>query len=534
MTPIRISIVSALAILLVSCGQSQDNPPFAPCEIAVRAPTLSDHTIRQAGLEALAAKRFWEHGPYYTFTTTPDHACRNNPTTSGATRVPGVQLFVTYPTATAPQRTGIAAPARGPFPVVVFSHANNDTQCSIFEDYRTLHRHWASWGFIVVSVDDTATNCQRGTKQNILDRSDRQISAIQAIGDFSEDPEHIFFGRVDTSKLVLVGHSRGGGASMVTFTKMPAALKGLILLQSVDSTGFGFGTPSFDIPTLGISASEDVDLNYPYVEPTEEQLVGAYSWVTIYGGIHAWTADTVPIEPDDVPLITQEEQHDVQEYYTTAFLAHVVGVGDGSPSPEVSPQDQSDLLFSHDGAHIVDQYISDTGVAVRWNDRAPNTTLIEDFNDGALGSNATGGSNFTVNLSRDAEVSPWVPDEPPGAIYGKASARLLVPEQGETGALRMELGQPLSVAPGASFQARIKGPDSGAMPSVDVVFTWAAGSSWRVDALQYIGPEALTNRYVQVVIPFHERGEAQGKTLESVTIEVEGAALFVDDPRVVE
>src|SRR5690606_196731 len=99
-------------------------------------------------------------------------------------------------------------------------------------------------------------------------------------------------------------------------------VRAVIDLQGIDLTAFGFGSAPLlpETPVLGITAGNDVDLDYPHVEPTEDQLAGPYTWIDIVGAIHAHTADTVPIEPDDEPTITRTAQHNVTDFFSTAFL----------------------------------------------------------------------------------------------------------------------------------------------------------------------------------------------------------------------
>lgn len=494
-----------------------------------------EHTADLGGIEAMEQKAFWKLGPYYTWTTSPDPSCVVNPIALPTSTQVGTNMMVTYPTAQNPLTSALANPAQGPFPVIVFSHANNDSVCSIFERYRSMHQHWASWGYIVVSVDDTAFNCMRGNRQNIVDRSNAQLAALDAMVRWNADPNNLFFGRVDPTRVVLSGHSRGGGASLVSWVERKSEdIKGIIDIQGVDMTAFGFGTPPITIPVLGITASQDVDLNYPHVEPTEDQLQAPYTWVTLNGGIHAYTADTVPIEPDDRPSISQERQQELTAYYSTAFLRHIVGLGDGSASPTYTPTPTPSVLFSHQGAARAKDEISEQGVHVRWRAFLPNTVVIDTFegpddNNGPE-VNSLGGTNTSQGLVRDEQVPVYSPDKTPRAMYRKSYGRMLVADT-TPGTYTTQLNEPLQAQKGASLQARVKGPDTGGMPDFDVVVLTTSGDI-RVEGKELVGPMPITNRYVQLVLDFDAHG-VTSSSINGIRIELKKNTLFVDDLRIV-
>lgn len=517
-----------------TCGE--EITIVAPCDVVLSFEDSLKHENNPQGVDAALKSQYWRPGPYYTWNTSPGAQCNKNPTTISESVSPDTALMITYPSKQNPLVTGYGDIADGPWPVIIFSHANNDTVCSIFERYNTLHQHWASWGYVVVSVDDTRYNCNPGTTQNIRDRSNTQLAALTSLMAWHEDEQSLFHQKLDTSNVIFAGHSRGGGASIVSWKDAPTNIKGIIDLQGVDTTSFGFGTFDIDVPVLGITASKDVDLNYPYVEPTEDQITAPYSWVTIFGGIHAYTADSVPIESDDEPGISQRQQHDITNYYTTAFLKHFIGLGDGSSSPSISPEDASTILFSHDGAGIIKREVSEQSVAVRWNRFKSNSVNIDHFegprSDGDASLNLLGGQNSSMDLSIDKEVPTYEPDVTnPSRQYAKAYSRMLVAKN-QPGTFTMTLGQaPMMFESGTTFQARIKGPDNGTLPDFDVVFMTGDGEII-VPGDQVIGPISITNRFVQLVIDLNAH-QLENIDISSVGIVLRDGTLFMDDPRFV-
>jgi hypothetical protein len=515
--------------------------------VALDSPAAGDSTRASVSVTVFSADmgdeappRYWEPGPYFSWNTRPKAECADNPTIDLVAREQDVDMYVTYPTVADPTENGDGSVAPGRWPVIVFAHANNDSVCDIFERYYSLHDHWATWGYIVVAIDGTATNCQQGTRLNIEDRSDGQLRALEALERLDANPSSRFHSRIDLTRIVFAGHSRGGGSSLWS-AELFGRASAIIDLQGIDLTAFGFGAdPIVPIPVLGMTAGEDVDVNYPGVEPTEDQLSGPYTWVNINGAIHAHTADTVPIEPDDVPLISRQAQHDIIEYFTTAFLARHIGVGNGETPAVFRPLAEADpVLYSFQGAKTVNEELSDLGVHVRWN-RRPAALLIDTFDGprtGSASTNLLGGDNVDEGELASSEVPTYQPDTAvPSPMYAKAMSRLLV-GGATSGAFRTYLASdrsPVEVGAGARLLARVKGLDAGngaALAfSVEVEGSMATGT---VDGALFIGPETLSNRFTQLDIPLSELTTDSAITsVRSVAFYVTGGSIFVDDLRI--
>ncbi len=481
---------------------------------------------------------FWLPGPYPTWNTTPATQCGMDPTIPFvATETiekngeveefdhENVRMYMTYPARSVPTVTGDGRVADGRFPVIVWAHANNDRQCNIYRGYYSLHDHWASWGYVVVAIDGTDLNCKRGTKQNLQLRSESQLAAIERLRELDADPDSIFHGRLDMDRVILAGHSRGAGASILSQREYDDSVA-IMFFQGVDTTAFGFGSaPVPDVPFIGFTAGEDVDLNYPHVEPTEDQLSGEYTWVNVTGGTHAYTADGAPDEPDDQPLISREQQHDIQEYFSTAFLARVVGVpiGTGGTFARLDAADR--VLFSHEGTRVVADEISPLAVFHRWLSPA-DALWVDDFDsniaDNPTDLNLLGGGNRAEGFAAAAEVATYKPEENPRTgAYGKAwSLRLEGAGVYTTG---IE-GEDVSTYDHLVF--RVKGPDKGDPSSLAVTLD----GSDPVDIDDFRGPVDLENRMDQVVIPLAEF-DVDLTEVDELQLETSDGTIFIDDIR---
>lgn len=514
----RIWHILPLLFPLIACGDDEPGPreypgPVAPCEVD------SALAVDQALNPWPAEGAYQLPGPFPVWNTAPNPECRQNPTISDG-EFKDKELYVTFPTATTATQTGSSQFADGKFPVIVFAHANNDSVCNIFEKYFSLHDHWASYGFVVVAVDGTDTNCQPGNTENLRLRSDSQVAAWEELKKLNDDPASIFYQHIDTDKVIYAGHSRGGGAALLSAKKTPE-VKGVIDLQGVDLTAFGYGAnvlPEF--PVIGITAGNDVDLDYPHCEPTEDMLGGDYTWVNLVGGIHAYTADTVPLEPDDGPDISRAEQHDATEYFTTAFLHHAVGLsGDWSTNLAKA------ALFSHAGAaYVLENEVTSKGAFTRWRTNADRIDIDNfdglDPTTNLLGQPASG--------SNSHEAATYRPDtNPTTGMYGKSWSLQL--DDGAIYATSLTVdGVPTSVPAGWALETRIKGPDKGAVGALQIAVE-TESATLMFDAAEFIGPMSLSNRFQQVRIPLN--GAEQAK---SVTLSVSGGTLFVDDLRFAE
>ena len=232
---------------------------------------------------------------------------------------------------------------------------------------------------------------------------------------------------------------------------------------------------------------------------------------------------------------TQSQQHDTQEYYTTSFLAHYLGVA--QEGGEFGRVEMDDVLFGHEGARFVRDEISEQGVAVRWGQPSETIAWIDDFNGDQSANpspdeNLLGGALTSTGFARSEDtLTYWQnEEEPPPSYRTKGIARLLDPSGSDAGRFTMSLGEEgVEVDGGATFQARIKRVDASPMPQPFFVELRSGDRVERIDGHSIIGPVELTNRYTQIVAPI-PNGWSR---IDEVTIEVGRGAVWLDDARIV-
>jgi dienelactone hydrolase len=113
------------------------------------------------------------------------------------------------------------AAAKGPFPLVLIVHGNHQMEAFSDPGYAYLGRRLASQGFIVVSVDENFLNSSMDDFINPFATRTGQENAVRGWmllehlvqwRAWNADRTSPLYGKVDMSRIGLIGHSRGGEA----------------------------------------------------------------------------------------------------------------------------------------------------------------------------------------------------------------------------------------------------------------------------------------------------------------------------------
>ncbi|MDE7243179.1 MAG: chlorophyllase [Oscillospiraceae bacterium] len=92
-------------------------------------------------------------------------------------------------------------------PVLFMAHGNHEITTESYLGYDYLGQYLASYGYVVVSVDQNACNMLTG------ENAGRAVLLLEHIGlllDYSRERENPLYGRLDEEKIAIAGHSRGG------------------------------------------------------------------------------------------------------------------------------------------------------------------------------------------------------------------------------------------------------------------------------------------------------------------------------------
>ncbi len=117
---------------------------------------------------------------------------------------------------------------KGPFPLTLIVHGNHSMQDYSDPGYEYLGELLASRGIILASVDENFIN---GSWSNIFGGLDKENDArgwlllehLKVWHEWNKTENHLFYKKIDTANLALIGHSRGGEAvaHAAMFNKLP-------------------------------------------------------------------------------------------------------------------------------------------------------------------------------------------------------------------------------------------------------------------------------------------------------------------------
>lgn len=239
----------------------------------------------------------------------------------------------------------------GPFPLVLIVHGNHDMEKFSDPGYEYLGRLFASRGFITVSVDENFLN------GNIRGENDARgwmlLQHLVAWRGFNDSVAGPLYHKVDMSRIVLMGHSRGGEAVAVAAAFNTLAydpddanvrfnfhfgIRGIVAIAPVDGQyqPANRPTPLENVSYLVIHGSHDGDVSsfnglrqYERVTFTPGHADGFKAAVWMYRANHGqW--NTVWGSTDDGPqsarnldlrgLIPAEEQRQMARVFLSAFI----------------------------------------------------------------------------------------------------------------------------------------------------------------------------------------------------------------------
>ncbi|MFK7814210.1 MAG: hypothetical protein AB8B59_17060 [Maribacter sp.] len=114
---------------------------------------------------------------------------------------------------------------KGPFPLALIVHGAHDMQDYSDTGYEYLGELLASKGIILASVDENFLNTTYGG--SIVKENDARgwilLEHLKVWHEWNKKEDNLFYKKIDTSKLALIGHSRGGEAvaHAALFNKLP-------------------------------------------------------------------------------------------------------------------------------------------------------------------------------------------------------------------------------------------------------------------------------------------------------------------------
>lgn len=167
-----------------------------------------------------------------------------------------------------------------PYPVIAW--ANGTMVTSGF--YDKLLIEIAKGGYIVIACDETMS--ADGTAQ---------IASIDFILSKNSDKNDIFYNKIDTNKIGVIGHSQGGRSS-VNAAQVDSRIDCVI---SIAGSNYDYEVDGLNKPTFFIAGTSDMIVSpSQWIEPAYEIAKGPTVYASLDGGIHT-TCSTNPEKYSD-------------------------------------------------------------------------------------------------------------------------------------------------------------------------------------------------------------------------------------------
>ena len=135
------------------------------------------------------------------------------------------------------------------YPVVVFANGTG----VYASKYKALFKHLASWGFIVLGNEDPST--YTGASAD---------ATLAWLLEQNDDPDSVFYQRVDTEHIGISGHSQGGVAVFNAVSEQPhgnmfacAVSLSPTQLDLATTIGLNYDPGKMSVPTLILAAPEN-------------------------------------------------------------------------------------------------------------------------------------------------------------------------------------------------------------------------------------------------------------------------------------
>lgn len=221
--------------------------------------------------------------------------------------------------------------ADGQHPLVVFGHGRYSLGVpNNYLGMTNLLHHLATWGYVCISVNfDVVTSLQSSYQSGIPHRGELFLHAVNYMLQRNADASSLFHNRIDASKIILIGHSRGGGGAISAVNQnlaagSPHSIRAVATISPVD---FSVQPVQAAVPHLTLYGTWDGDLldgEGPRIWDGGVR-TAAKQHVEIYGANHFHFTDSITYTGENSE-ITREDHNEIAQGYINAFLdVHVRG-----------------------------------------------------------------------------------------------------------------------------------------------------------------------------------------------------------------
>lgn len=157
--------------------------------------------------------------------------------------------------------------AKEKFPVILFCNGTGFTSAT----YGELLKHYSTWGYIVVGNDDTAS----GNGKSASD-------SLDCILKENSNPDSIFYNKIDTDKIGVLGHSQGGAGAINMSSVGKYTNSGMIkTMVAVSATqpayaaaqDSAYDASKIKVPAFMFSSTDSTDIGTTGICPYDRCLV---------------------------------------------------------------------------------------------------------------------------------------------------------------------------------------------------------------------------------------------------------------------
>jgi dienelactone hydrolase len=213
-------------------------------------------------------------------------------------------------------------PTAGACPVIAFGHGF----VTPVDRYLSTSAHLASWGFLVI-----LPQTQSGLAPSHSALAADLVASMDWLASESSRPGSPWSGAVDGERRGVMGHSMGGGCSLLAAASDPRIRAAVPMAAADTNPSSVAASRSVHCPTRLIVGSQDTIVPPGTADPMFANLPGEAQLLSITGGSHCGFIDAAILFCDS-GSITRAAQLAIVRRETTAFLLlHLEARGDLAP-----------------------------------------------------------------------------------------------------------------------------------------------------------------------------------------------------------
>ncbi len=318
----------------------------------------------------------------------------------------------------------------GPFPLALIVHGNHSMQDFSDTGYAYLGELMASRGIIFASVDENFLNSSwsdifGGLEEENDARGWVLLEHLKVWHEWNKDSQNIFFNKIDTTRLALLGHSRGGEAvaHAALLNTMPLYfddasipmnynynIKSIVAIAPVDGQYEPGNAQTLlkDINYLVLHGAQDGDVSSFSGSKQYERIIFSdstdyfKSGLYIQGANHgqfntSWGINDIGLIStrflNNTPLLAKEDQEKIAKVYISAFL-------------ETTLKDNKNYRPLFIDARKGKDWLPETIYLNQYEDSSfiPLATFDEDFNVSTANDSTTSISAKNLSVWREQEI----------------------------------------------------------------------------------------------------------------------------------